>query len=82
MVILKVQKQHNLKALTPQDTKYLSEFIIYPYSSTLRWHLPPFHIALRSQNLLAKATLFSGPSTDADNSNQCLKVISKCKQKV
>lgn len=67
MMILKVEKQHNLKALTPQDTNYLSEFIIYSYSSTLRWQLPPFHIALRTQTLLAKATLFSGPSTNADN---------------
>lgn len=65
MVTLKVQKQHNLKALTLQDTKYSSEFIIY--SRTLRWQLSPFHIALRTQNLLAKATLFSDPSTDADN---------------
>lgn len=65
MVILKVEKQHNLKALTPQDTNYSSEFIIY--SSTLRWQLLPFHIALRTQTLLAKATLFSGPSTNADD---------------
>lgn len=67
MVILKVEKQHNLKALTPRDTNYLSEVIIYSYSSVLRWQLPPFHIALRTQNLLAKATLFSGPSTNTNN---------------
>lgn len=65
MVIFKVEKQHNLKALTSQDTNYSSEFIIY--SSTPRWQLPHFHIALRTQTLLTKATLFSGPSTNADN---------------